>query len=233
MSGKRILATLLIVASLGVTGGAVAAPSDERGILPLDQYTSEKGRRLAMAHEKALRALSAGIYDCMPWVETTKQSIGFFRPKHIARDDRYLSVRIYIEQDPSPKFAAMRIEDQGSAMFSRYVGPLLRRMTADPTMLRDARMDGFTIILEWLKQAPTTATDRPIHETIAIFLDKSSAADFLASRISIGELASRAHVLGFDGEAALGTLTLTAWHDNFVNTYKVANYEPDNPAACR
>src|SRR5581483_363845 len=108
---------MLVVASLGLTEGALGAPSDERGILPLDQYTSEKGRRLAVAHEKALRSLSAGIYDCMPWVETTKQSIGFFRPKHIPRDDRYLSVRIYIEQDPSPQFAAMRIEDQGSAMF--------------------------------------------------------------------------------------------------------------------
>ena len=232
MSVRRSLAAVAAAAALALAGGAAAAPSDDR-ILPVPEYTSEKAKNLAVTHLKALRALNADLYHCVPWVEVQRHSIGFFRPKHIARDDRYLSVRIYIEQDPSPQFAALRVEQRAGAMFSRYVGALLKRMTQDRVLAADPSIDGFTVILEWLKQAPRAAGARPVHETIAVFVEKPLASDYLAGRLRTREVAERAKVLGFDGETALGELRLTAWDDNFVATYKVANYEVEKGITCQ
>jgi len=233
LSVERALAGGLVLAAyLMLAQGAAAAPHEDR-ILPVEQYTSDKARTLATTHAGALRELNAGIYHCMPWVEVQKHSIGFFRPKHVTGgDDRHLSLRIYIEQDPSPEFARLRVEDRASAMFSRYVGPLLRRMTKDPAVAADPAVDGFNLILEWMKQAQRASGDRPVHETIAIFIEKADARDYLAGAVPITEMAAKTRVLGFDGETALGPIRLAVWDDNFVKTYKVANYVLDPGVSC-
>ncbi len=230
----RTLSLALAVMSLVllISAGVAAAQASNDRILPSDQYTSDKARRLAQDHGGALRELNEGVFHCLPWLEVQKASIGFFRPKGATQDDRYLSMRVYIEQDPSPQFARLRVEERASAMFSRYVGPLLRRMTADRTLLSDSHLDGFTVILEWQKLA-AAAGERPIHETIAIFLRKAVVADFLAGRGSVGHLAEVAQIMGWDGETALGALKLKAWDDNFVATYKVANYQLASGVSCR
>jgi hypothetical protein len=227
---SRALAVALAVCLL-LAQGAAAAPAEDR-LLPVDQYTTDKARTLATTHRQALRDLNAGIYHCLPWVELQKHSIGFFKPKHLTGDDRYLSLRIYVEQDPSAEFARLRVEDRASAMFSRYVGPLLRRMTKEPAVAADPALDGFTVILEWLKQIPREAGERPIHETIAVFVEKPLARDYLAGGIPITEVAAKGRVLGFDGETALGSLRLAVWEDSFVSTYKVANYVLEPGVTC-
>jgi hypothetical protein len=224
-----ILGLVLVLTAPGPL--ALAAPSEDR-ILTAEQYTTDKGRALARTYWSQLRDLNAGIYHCIPWVEVQKESIGFFRPKNVTQDDRYLSIRIYIEQDPSPSFARLPVEERASAMFSRYVGPMLRRMSRSPTLMADASVDGFTIILEWLKQAAVAAGDRPIHETIAVFVPKTLAADYLGGRLTIPDVAARARVLGWDGETAMGPLRLSAWDDNFVSTFKVKNYELEPGVTC-
>ncbi len=233
MSGKqsRIVALATLLGASAALLGA-AAPPDDR-VLAVNQYTTEKGRTLAQTYARDLREINAGIYHCIPWVEIQKESIGFFRPKHLTGDDRYLSLRIYIEQDPSPAFARLAVEERASAMFSRYVGPLLRRMATSPALLTDNSVDGFTVILEWLKQAATAAGERPVHETIAVFVPKSVAADYVAGRANVGDIAARARVLGWDGETPLGPLKLSAWDDNFVATHKVKNYQLEPGVTCQ
>ncbi len=230
----RTLSLVLAVTSLVllIFAGVAAAQASSDRILSADQYTSDKARRLAQTHAGALRELNEGVYHCLPWLEVQKQSIGFFKPKGATQDDRYLSMRVYIEQDPSPQFAHLKVEDRAASMFSRYVGPLLRRMNADRTLIADSQLDGFTVILEWQKQV-AAAGDRPIHETIAIFLKKAVVADFLAGRAGVGHLAEVAQVLAWDGENALGALRVKAWDDNFVSTYKVANYQMASGVNCR
>src|SRR5438046_10713123 len=98
----------------------------------------------------------------MTWLEGTKERLRFYKPSDAARDGRYLTLRAYIEQEPTPQFAAMPSEQRASSMFSRYVGPLLRRMTGNGALLNDASLDGFTVILEWLKEAPMSG-GRPVH----------------------------------------------------------------------
>jgi len=231
LSVRPTLVAALVLACVMSAGRAAATPPEDR-LLPVELYTSDKARTLGATHQEALRALNAGIYHCMPWVEIQKHSIGFFKPKHVTVDDRYLAIRIYIEQDPSPEFARFRVEERASAMFSRYVGPLLRRMTKSPAVAADATLDGFTIILEWMKQVPRTPGERPIHETIAIFIEKAVAVDYLAGALPITEVAAKARVLGFDGETALGPLRLAVWDDNFVSTFKVSNYVLEPGVTC-
>ena len=222
-------AALAVVILAG--GVAIGAPPTDL-VLPAHEYTTEKARRLATAHAQALQELSARIYHCLPWIDVQKGWIGFYRPKNAQQDDRYLSVHIFITQDPSPAFGDLPFEQRSAAMFSRYVGPLLRRMTENPAVAADSNLDGFTVILEWMKQVAPVG-GRPIHETVAVFTDKASALDYLAGRSDIRTLASRARVLGFDGQTALGQITLgPAWDDNFVHTFKVANYQLEPGVRC-
>ena len=236
MSGRPALAAALALACMVAAGRVAAAPPTvtppEDRLLPVEMHTTDKAKTLGATHRGALRALNATIYHCMPWVETQKHSIGFFRPKNATGDNRYLSIRIYIEQDPSPEFARIRVEERASAMFSRYVGAMLRRMTKDPAVAADATLDGFTVILEWMKQIPRGPGERPVHETIAVFIEKSVALDYLSGTIPITEVAAKARVLAFDGETPLGPLRLAVWDDNFVSTFKVSNYVLEPGVTC-
>lgn len=229
MNGRTIAAATALL--MLAVSGAVAAPPTDR-ILPANQYTTDKARALGAAHTRALEELNAGIYHCWPWVEIQKSSIGFYRPKGATQDERYLSIRIFIEQEPSPGFAKLKVEERATAMFSRYTGPLLRRMTKDQSVAADAKLDGFTTILEWMKPAAAVG-GRPVHETIAVFIDKATALDYVAGRSDIKTLTAKARVLGFDGETPLGTLALgPTWDDNFVSTFKVANYQLEPGVTC-
>jgi hypothetical protein len=229
---RAILALALFAGPvLGLAGAASSAPEEDR-ILPADRYTTEKAKNLAKAHLGALREVNAYIYHCVPWVETEKQSIGFFKPKYLTEDDRYLSIRIFIEQDPSPAFAALDSNNRAAAMFSRYVGFLLKTMTKAPGILADPGVGGFITILEWRKQDGSEQSGRPVHETIAVYVPKPVAQEYLSGKIKIDELPRRVRIMGWDGEKALGQLQIPAWDDNFVYTYKIPNYKPDADAKC-
>ena len=231
MSARLLTAALAL--TLLIPGGALAAPPDDR-ILPVDQYTSQKARTLGQKYATALRDINAGIYHCLPWLDVREESIGFFRPKHLpqARDDRYLSLRIYVTQDASPEFAALKPETRASAMFSRYVGSMLRRMTERRELVTDALVDGFTVIVGWLKPTTEPGT-QPVHETIAVFADRPTVAEYVAGRVSITALAARAAVFGYDGETPLGRIPLRAWEDDFLKTFQLANDQPASGVSCR
>jgi hypothetical protein len=231
---RRALASLALAAALGaaVPARVAAAPSDDR-VLPADQYTSEKARGLAAAHDGALRALNAYVYHCLPWVEVQRHSIGFFKPRHVDQDERYLSVRIYVEQEPSPEFAALPLEQRASSMFSRYAGALLRQMAREHALLNDPAVAGFAVLLEWQKQGVRGVGQRPVHETIAAFMDKPLVLRYLAGVMPVRELAARARVLAWDGERQVGQLRIAGWDDDFVGTYKVKNYQLAQGVRCQ
>jgi len=232
LSGSWLIGLVLFASiTLGLTWGAAAAPPEDR-ILSIDQYTSEKARTLGQKYAAALRELNARIYHCIPWLDVKKEGIGFFKPKGAPGDERHLSLNVYIEQDPSPAFVKLQVEGRGSSMFSRYVGPLLQRMAHTTALLSDPLLDGFTVILSWLSHAPQTAGGRPVHETIAAFMEKSNVAAYVAGRLPIQELAAQARVLAWNGETPLGPLRIQAWDDNFLSTFKLANYQLEPGASC-
>jgi len=227
MTRSRLLSSVLvgITVALCAAGSASAAAAPEDRILPAEQYTSEKARNLAKTYRSAMLEFNSRIYHCLPWVEVQKGSIGFFKPKGAEGDARYMSVRLYIEQEPSPQFSGLAVEERASSMFSRYVGPMIKRMAVAPGLMNDSSVDGFTVILEWLKQSPSSASARPIHETIAAFVPKQAAREYLTGMVAPRDFVAKARVMGWDGETALGQLRLSAWEDNFLSTFKVKNYE--------
>jgi hypothetical protein len=221
-----ILAVALLLGS--AVPAKAAGPQD--GIIPIGEYSTVKGRGLAEAHKTELLKLSEHIYHCLPWMGVVKNGIGFPHPNEAKGDDRYLSVWVSIDQAEDPRFGAFTLPQRVSAMFSRYGVDLLRRMTKYTDVQSDANVQGFTVILSWVK--PGTATTAPISETIALFADKPVVADFLAQRLPAAEFAEKATFNVFDGKTKIGRVQLDIVQDDFNSTYKLKGYELAKGQTC-
>jgi hypothetical protein len=208
----------------------VPAAADD-AIMSIDQYKTAKARSLATTHQPLLKQMREEIYYCMPWVGVQKAGIGFRQPKGAVEDDRYLSVWIVIDQDEDARFAALPTERRASAMFSRYGTDLLRRMAALQPLVADPNVQGFSVVLSWLKPG-TGGAGQPVNETLALFVDKQTALGFLGKRLAAGEFTRRAKFSVFDGVQDMGRLPLEVWEDSFVRTHKVANYEAPKGQRC-
>ena len=207
---------------------AVEAPADR--VLQPDRYTSDKGRALGQKYQGTLRDLNAKIYHCMPWLDVKPEGIGFYKPKHIEGDVRYLSLNVNVDQQPAPEFTRLSVQDRVSSMFSRYVPHLLRSMATND-LLKDPNLEGFTVIASWLKAEPASG-QQAVMETAAAFVPKSLVVDYLRGKASVAQLAEGSHVIAWDGETKLGQVKPKAWADDFVLTYKVAGYTPDPKIRC-
>jgi hypothetical protein len=116
-------------------------------------------------------------------------------------------------------------------MFSRYGTDLLRRMTAMQPVVADPNVQGFSVVLSWLKPGTGKAA-QPVNETLALFADKQTTLNFLNKRVSAAEFTRRAKFSVFDGTTDMGRLPLEVWEDSFVKTFKVANYEAPKGQRC-
>jgi hypothetical protein len=228
--GKRgAVAVLAVLLALAFVSPCLAAPEDS--ITPLEQYNTPKAKALASTYKPQLLRFYEHVYWCLPWLGVAKHGIGFRQPKGVTADDRYLSVWVMIDQTDDGSFAAMPRERRVSAMFSRYGVDLLRRLTAMTNAASDADLTGFSVVLSWPK--PGLPPDRPVSETMALFVDKASLADFLAKRLEPTEFASRVKLSVFDGKDPLTPGKLEIWEDTFNSTYKLKGYEaPPKEAKC-
>ena len=208
----------------------VPAAADD-AIMAIDQYKTPKARTLATTYQPVLQQVREEIYHCMPWVGVQKAGIGFRQPKGAVEDDRYLSVWIVIDQEEDARFAALPAERRASAMFSRYGTDLLRRMASHQALVADPNVQGFSVVLSWLKPG-TGGSGQPINETLALWSDKQTTLGFLAKRVPAGEFTRRAKFNVFDGVEDKGRLALEVWEDSFVRTFKVANVETPKGQRC-
>lgn len=208
----------------------VPAAADD-AIMAIDQYKTAKARTLATTYQPVLKQVREEIYHCMPWVGVQKAGIGFRQPKGAVEDDRYLSVWIVIDQEEDARFSALPAERRASAMFSRYGTDLLRRMASHQALVADPNVQGFSVVLSWLKPG-TGGAVQPVNETLAFFVDKQTTMGYLAKRVAASELTRRAKFSLFDGVQDMGRLPLEVWEDSFVRTYKVANYDAPKGQRC-
>ncbi len=215
---------------LGGAGTALAGPED--ALIPLDQYTTAKGKSLATTYRPRLVQLYEQIYNCMPWLGVVKNGLGFPRPKGVEGDSRYMSVWLSVDQKEDPGFTAMTQERRVSAMFSRYGVDMLRRMTTLTDVVADANVEGFMVVLTWLKPGTNRQGSRQVNETLALFVDKGTLQDFLAKNLPSAEFADRAKFNVFDGESRIGRVPLEIWEDSFSSTFRLSNYEPPKGANC-
>ena len=224
--GMAAAATLTFLVN---PASAAEAPTDR--VLQPDRYTSDKGRALGQKYQGALRDLNAKVYHCMPWLDVKPEGIGFYKPKHIEGDIRYLSLNVNVDQQPAPQFVRLSVQDRVSSMFSRYVPHLLRSMATND-LIKEPNLEGFTVIASWLKAEPASG-QQAVMETAAVFVPKSVVVDYLRGKASVTQLAEGSHVIAWDGETKLGQIKPKAWADDFVLTYKVAGYTPDPKISCQ
>jgi hypothetical protein len=227
----RLLGGLLLTAALVVSGGVShAAPED--ALMPLEKYTTSKGKSLASAHRIRLLQFSAQIYNCLPWLDVRPGGLGFPRARDSEDDDRFLSTWVYVDQREDPVFAALSQERRVSAMFSRYGVDMLRRMAALPDVVDDGDVTGLSVVLSWLKPGTSRPGRQAVTETFALFIDKTTLRDFLAKRVSAEEFTNRAKFYLFDGQDAVGRVPIEVWEDSFNSTYKATNVIPPKGAVC-
>ncbi len=222
---------VVMVAAVGVRS-APAAPLDEV-LMPLERYTTTKAKALATTYRPQLGQFYENIYHCLPWVDVYKNGIGFRTPRGATGDDRYLSVWIWIDQNEDSQFSAMPRERRVSAMLSRYGVDMLRRMSALTGITADANVQGFSVVLSWLKPGTNGRPGvQPVNETLALFTDKASGLEFLAKKLPGAEFLNRARFSVFDGQQEIGRLPLEVWDDPFVSQFKLKNYEPPKGQHC-
>jgi hypothetical protein len=224
--GMAAAATLTFLVN---PASAADAPTDR--VLQPDRYTSDKGRALGQKYQGALRDLNAKVYHCMPWLDVKPEGIGFYKPKHIEGDIRYLSLNVNVDQQPAAEFVRLSVQDRVSSMFSRYVPHLLRSMATND-LIKEPNLEGFTVIASWLKAEPASG-QQAVMETAAVFVPKSVVVDYLRGKASVAQLAEGSHVIAWDGETKIGQIKPKAWADDFVLTYKVAGYTPDPKISCQ
>src|SRR6185295_5598017 len=143
----RLLGGLLLTAALVVFGGVGHAAAPEDTLMPLEKYTTLKGKSLASAHRTRLLQFSEQIYNCLPWLDVRRGGLGFPRARDSQDDDRYLSTWIYVDQREDPVFAALPRERRVSAMFSRYGVDMLRRMSSLAEVVDDSDVSGLSVVL--------------------------------------------------------------------------------------
>jgi hypothetical protein len=227
----KLLGGLLLTAALVVSGGVShAAPEDV--LIPLEKYTTPKGKSLASAHRTRLLQFSAQVYNCLPWLSVHPGGVGFPRARDSQGDDRYLSAWFNVEQAEDAAFAALPQERRASAMFSRYGVDMLRRMSTLSDVVDDRDVTGLSVVLSWLKPGTNRPGRQPVSETFALFVDKATLREFLAKRVSPEDFTNRAKFNLFDGLDLVGRVPIEVWEDSFNSTYKVANYEPPKGVTC-
>jgi hypothetical protein len=229
---RRWAAAGLLVIALGAGVAPAPAGPVEDKLIPLERYATPKARALASAHRLQLLKYSEYVYGCLPWLDVQKQSIGFQRPKFAEGDDRYFSTWIVVDQKDDPQFAAIPQPRRMSAMFSRFGMDLLRRMATLHEVVADANVEGFSVVTSWLKPGSLAPGAQPVNESIAVFMDKKTALDYLERRITAAELTTKVRSLAFDGQKDLGVIPLEIWDDFFMATFKVPNYEPPPGVTC-
>ena len=227
----RVLGGLLLTAALVVSGG-VSHATPEDALTPLEKYTTLKGRSLASTHRTRLLQFSTQIYNCMPWLWVYPGGLGFRPPRDAGTDDRYLSTWIYVDQREEATFAALPQERRVSAMFSRYGVDMLRRMSALADIVDDSDVAGLSVALTWRKPDTTRPGRQAVNETFSLFIDKATALDFLAKRVSAEEFLNRAKFNLFDGQDRVGRVPIEIWDDSFNSTYKATNVAPPKGAVC-
>jgi hypothetical protein len=227
----RLLGGLLLTAALVVSGGVShAAPED--ALMPLEKYTTLKGKRLASTHRTRLLQFSAQIYNCLPWLDVHQGGLGFPRSRDSQDDDRYLSTWIYVDQREDATFTALPQERRVSAMFSRYGVDMLKRMSTLADVVDDSDVTGLSVVLSWLKPGTGRPGRQAVNETFALFVDKGTLRDFLDKRVSAEEFTNRAKFNLFDGLDLVGRVPIEVWEDSFNATFKVGNYQPPKGITC-
>jgi hypothetical protein len=204
-----VLALLVVVLVLGGAGGrGEAAPTRDEVVAPVESYVRVDVRDVASTHAEVLRQLSTDVARCYPELRVERHGIAFREP----RDGGALSLTLWVWvpalRDSPDGGARGDLPGRAGQAFLRYGQRLLRLLVARQPVLVDARVGGYGLVLTWL--GPTARADgRLVGESVAVFADKVTVANYAYDAIGTPTFLGRSGVRLFDGETELGAARVT------------------------
>jgi hypothetical protein len=212
--GRGVPAALLALGVLAAAGGTpgqpalAPAPSDE-AILPPASYTVPEARALAEAHAAELVAVRADLGRCPAGVALQRHGLAFRRSRGNPSAPPHLVLWVWLDGAALPR--GRDPAGRGGEAFRRHGQVLLRRVLARPAVFADPRVGGYGLVLSWV--GPTSLAGRPVAESLALFADKLTTANFVHETIGPAAFLARAEVRLFDGETEVPASRLVVTDD--------------------
>lgn len=205
----RARAGLPALAVLVLAGGVLAAHAQprrppEEAILAVEEYDAAEARALAEAHGPGLRRLYDDVRRCAPEIDFHRPGIGFRKPRGRPGGAPHLTVWVLVDPDQAPPGGDLGA--RAAETFRRYGRRLLPRLVARAAERADVPVEGYGLVLTWI--GPTPIGGRPVGETLVLFADRPTAAEFVEGTIAPATFLARADVRVFDGEAEASPATL-------------------------
>jgi hypothetical protein len=195
-----------VALAVGLAGPASAdAQSGGGGILPFEEHAAGEARALAQIHAGELQALQTDVDRCLAGVAVQRKGIAFRQPRGFAADTPYLTLWVWLTDSQAP--GGGDIAARATDAFRRHAQALFGRLVGRSPVFADSRVGGFGLILTWV--GPVPRGGRVVGESLVMFADKLTAANYVFDTIAPSVFLERAGVRIFDGQTEVASARLS------------------------
>jgi hypothetical protein len=208
--GSQHATGIAVALALGLVGSAPAhAQSVGDGVLSFEEHAAGEARDLARTHAGELRALQSDIDRCLAGVVVQRKGIAFRQPRGFAADTTYLTLWVWLTDRQAP--GGGDITARATDAFRRHAQGLFRRLLGRSAIFADPRVGGFGLILTWV--GPIPRDGRVVGESLVMFADKLSVANYVFDTIAPSAFLEKAAVRIFDGQTEVNPAHLSVDDD--------------------
>jgi hypothetical protein len=195
--GTRHATVVAAALAVGLVGPASAyAQSVGDGVLSFEEHAAGEARALAQTHAGELHALQSDIDRCRAGVAVQRKGIAFRQPRDFAADTPYLTLWVWLTSGQAP--GGGDITARATDAFRRHAQALFRRLVGRSPVFADPRVGGFGLILTWV--GPSPRDGRVVGESLVLFADKLTVANYVFDTIAPSVFLERAGVRIFNGQ---------------------------------
>jgi len=194
-TGRLAAAAAAFAVGLLLSEPAAGLPREE-AILSAKDHPSAETRALAEAHADELLGLYEDVRRCAPRLDFQRHGIAFQRPRGAAAAAPHLTLWVWLDPGRPPR--GPDLVARAAEAFRRHGQGLFRRLMARTPVFVDPRAGGYGLILTWLKPEPVGG--RLVGESLALFADKLTVANFVHDTIAATTFLTRVEVRAFDGQ---------------------------------
>ena len=140
--------------------------------------------------------IQSDIDRCLAGVAVQRKGIAFRHPRGFAADAPYLTLWVWLTDGRAP--GGGDIATRATDAFRRHAQALFRRLVGRSPVFADPRVGGFGLILTWV--GPMPRDGRVVGESLVMFADKLTVANFVFDTIAPSVFLDGAGVRIFDGQ---------------------------------
>lgn len=203
--GRRRAVVAGLALAIELAAASAHAQSVRDGILPLEEHAAGEARALAEIHASELHALQSDMDRCVAGVSVQRKGIAFRQPRGLAADAPYLTLWVWLTDGRAP--GAGDIAARATDAFRRHAQALFRHLVERSPVFADPRVGGFGLILTWV--GPSPGDGRVVGESLVMFADKLTVANFVFDTIAPSVFLERAGVRIFDGQTEVTRVRLS------------------------